>query len=212
MSEQNLHVKPGYRFGTRTIICEVASDYYRGKRKRVFLCRCDCGAERTLRKGLILHCAGVSCGCIFGIEHHGDAGIPIYAVWNSIIARCENENSEAYGDYGGRGISICDSWRNSFQAFKTDMGKKPHGGMVERIDNDGDYCPENCRWATRLEQARNKRNNIVLTVKGQSRCIREWEDIKGMTRTTIWQRINKLHWSPERAVMTPQKRRFTRAV
>jgi len=208
--EKNLHIKSGFRFGMNVILHEVESDWYRGKRKRVFLCKCDCGGIRKIRKATIANNTPVSCGCAFGIDKHGWAGTNYYASWSEMIRRCENESHQAYPDYGRRGISVCPRWRESFSNFLEDMGERPKGAMLERKNNDGDYCPENCIWATRIQQARNKRNNVTLTVNGETRCISEWEDIMGFTRTTIWQRITKLKWSHERAVLTPQKRRFHR--
>ncbi len=105
--------------------------------------------------------------------------------------RCLNPNSEAYKHYGGRGITICEEWKNNFYAF---VGWAFNNGYSEeltldRIDNNGNYCPDNCRWATRLEQAQNQRTNVVLTLNGETHTISEWSRITGIPRTTIQNRI-----------------------
>lgn len=105
-------------------------------------------------------------------EKHGKARTPIYIIWRSIVQRCTNKNCASYKDYGGRGITMCDSWRNSFVNFYKDMGDVPKGMSIERIDNDEGYNPKNCRWATKLEQASNKRTTVRF--KGKTR--REWAD------------------------------------
>lgn len=92
---------------------------------------------------------------------------PLYKLWNGMKRRCSNERARQYCDYGGRGITVCDRWQKSFQDFVTDMGPRPQGWTIERVDNNAGYSPENCRWATRAEQLLNKRNNIRVTVEGR---------------------------------------------
>jgi len=101
------------------------------------------------------------------IELHGMYGTPEYIAWASMIQRCTDKNHKNYKNYGGRGIKVCDRWRNSFIAFYNDMGKRPDNMEIDRKDNNGNYEPENCRWITRLKNSRNKRNNVVneFTVK-----------------------------------------------
>lgn len=103
---------------------------------------------------------------------HGNAHHPIYHIWIDINQRCYNPNDKSYRNYGGRGIGVCDKWRYSFAAFLEDMGERPEGMTIDRIDNDGDYTPENCRWATRLTQASNRR----ISPKYQGMGHREWAE------------------------------------
>jgi len=137
-------------------------------------------------------------------ERHDSTRTLLYRVYASMIQRCEDVEHRAFSRYGGRGIKVCKRWRISFTNFLLDMGPRPsllHS--IDRKDNDGDYEPTNCRWATDKEQARNSSHNVLITVSGETHCMSEWEEIKGFPRATVWQRINKLGWSPEQAVMTP---------
>lgn len=119
-----------------------------------------------------------------------------------MLARCTNGKNRRYKDYGGRGIGVCERWYD-FANFLADMGEKPKGYSLDRIDVNGDYEPGNCRWATATEQARNKRNNTLLTHNGETHTIAEWGDILGIRHTTISTRLHS-GWSVERA-LTPHK-------
>jgi hypothetical protein len=105
---------------------------------------------------------------------HGQANSKEYLIWQNMKKRCYNQNQKYYNRYGGRGITVCDRWLNSFENFFADMGKCPEGCSVDRINNDGNYCPENCRWATQTEQQNNKSNNIFLTIYGKTMSLTEW--------------------------------------
>lgn len=116
---------------------------------------------------------------------------PMYPTWSHIRNRCQSKKNKAYQNYGGRGIKVCERWQNSFLSFLEDMGDKPKGKSLDRIDNNGDYCKENCRWATSTEQGRNKRNNCLL--KGKT--ISEWSEILGIKRSTLSMRYYAYGWS-----------------
>jgi hypothetical protein len=116
--------------------------------------------------------------------------------------RCLNKSSAFYAEYGGRGISICDRWMNSFESFLVDMGPKPEGMSIERINNDAGYSPENCEWASKKTQARNRRGRRMLTVGGVTKTMAEWAEEHGISLRTVWERCN-LGWSEEAAVTTP---------
>jgi hypothetical protein len=110
---------------------------------------------------------------------------PIYGVWQGMLRRCYTPTNRAFQDYGGRGIGVCDRWRNSFLAFAEDMGERPHGTSIDRKDNDGDYTPENCRWATKKEQQRNRRVNRRLTIEGRTYLAVELAELSGLKTDTI---------------------------
>lgn len=136
---------------------------------------------------------------------HGEASATTtieYQSWEAMINRCVvgSEHYDKY--YRERGIAVCDRWRQ-FENFLADMGRKPsRGHSLDRIDNDGNYEPGNCRWATKKEQMRNTRQNHLLTHNGETRCISEWAEVLGVSRDRIWGRIRR-GWPPEVALGTP---------
>lgn len=132
-----------------------------------WLCKCDCGKSKPVAQSALM--AGrISCGCMESVvKTHGMSHTNIYSIWKHIISRCENKRDAAYHGYGGRGIKICERW-SVFENFYADMGDKPRGKSIDRIDNDGNYEPSNCRWATSTEQGCNKRNNRIVSVNGRS--------------------------------------------
>jgi hypothetical protein len=129
---------------------------------------------------------------------------PEYAAWVNMRNRCNKPSAKGYAQYGARGIKVCKRWQQSFANFLADMGYRPSPAhQLDRIDNAGPYSPENCRWSTRLENCNNRRDNVLLTYNGETLTIREWERRSGFGRTIIWQRINHLGWSVEKALTTP---------
>ena len=113
-----------------------------------------------------------------------------YQIWEGVKKRCLNPTNAAYKDYGERGITICERWKR-FLNFLEDMGERPEGMTLERIDNNKGYYPENCKWATRKEQGNNKRNNILITARGKTQTISQWSDETGLSYYTIYFRLRK---------------------
>jgi hypothetical protein len=153
-----------------------------------------------------------SCGCYrlesnrengFKSKKHGLSKTYFFDAWRNMISRCADETNKSYPGYGGRGITVCDRWKNSLDSFIEDMGERPSPDhSIDRIDNNGNYEPGNCRWATATEQSRNVRRNRYLEFRGESRCIGEWAEIYGLCRTVIRNRL-VYGWSVEEALTTP---------
>jgi len=120
--------------------------------------------------------------------------------------RCYNPNCNRFYTHGARGITVCDKWKDSYVAFMEDMGPRPKGMTLERRDNDGDYTPENCYWATRIEQARNRQNTVRATLSGETKPIKQWCEELGLPYGTVIMRINRSGWSKEKALTTPIKK------
>ena len=131
-------------------------------------------------------------------EFHGRSRTREYRIWAGMMRRCYTPSTCIFEHYGGRGIRVCASWHN-FSAFIADMGLCPPRNSIGRLDNDGDYCPENCLWQTQKEQSRNTRRNHTLTVDGVTKTISEWAELTGFPKTTIRNRIS-YGWLPEYAV------------
>ena len=152
----------GQRFGRLVVKRRTDNAKYGGAR---WLCTCDCGENTTCLSGNLRGGKSKSCGC-FNKEiaiktrtTHGMSGTREYVTWRSMKNRCQNPNSTVFDHYGGRGITICKEWVDSFETFYRDMGDKPNGLTLDRIDTNGDYTPSNCRWATQSVQCRNQRRN-----------------------------------------------------
>jgi hypothetical protein len=172
---------------------------------KYWFCQCDCG-KRKLIHVCVLRASAIGCGCRRG-ENHGRTSTTEYRIWCGMIQRCTNPNHDAYHRYGGRGVKICERWRQSFSAFLQDMGPRPTPkySLDRYPKNDGDYEPGNCRWATSKEQGRNTRVNHVVTFNGQTRCLAEWANITGIGEVTLRYRIAKFKWPIEKALTTPAR-------
>lgn len=197
----------GNKYGRLTVIKRA------DKTGRVYwLCQCDCGNKTEVASQYLRNGRTQSCGCLqreLASERrtsHGMSSSALYFIWQGIRDRCFNPNSDSYKNYGERGITMCERWSESFEAFASDMGEPSKGMTIERIDNDGDYSPENCRWASRQEQVRNTRHNRMITFDGQTMCMSEWAEKTGISYSAISQRLNRLGWSVDRALTTPNRR------
>lgn len=176
-------------------------------------CRCDCGNSVTVASVVLRDGRSRSCGCLKvdmlterSTKHgHANSGqiTPTYHSWAGMIARCRDKKHRSFKNYGGRGITVCDRWGN-FQAFLEDMGEKPSGMSIDRINGSGNYEPGNCRWATANQQARNKRNNVRLLFNGEEKTAADWAEIAGISAKTITERI-LAGWSVEESLTVPAK-------
>jgi hypothetical protein len=196
-----IEIKAGDRYGRLTVIQEVDS-VMSGRAIRCVLCQCDCGNTLTVWLQSVRSGNTTSCGCALngGVNHgHSKAKTRTYQAWASMKRRCLNPNVRDYNNYGGRGISICQRWMDSFEAFLNDMGEIPDGMSIDRIDNDANYEPANCRWATRKQQARNTRSNRIVTYNGESKCLVEWSEKTRIPYQILWGRLSK-GWSVEDAL------------
>jgi hypothetical protein len=173
-------------------------------------CVCDCGNKITVVGNSLVTNNTTSCGC-YRKERtretsviHGMHGTLEYRSWQSMINRCTNVNNEAYNDYGGRGITVCDRWLNSFEAFYEDMGPRPSPNhSIDREENDLGYYKDNCRWATRVEQNNNRRDNVYYEHNGITKTISEWASEYGIEYRKLYRRLIRDKWDFERAINTP---------
>lgn len=202
----------GQRFGMLVARRIVA----RSRRGPVWEFGCDCGGKTERISTLVVSGHTRSCGCLKSSHladrnrSHGEAtrGRPTkeYRAWAAMIRRCYDAGQKFYRNYGGRGITVCDRWRESFDAFLADMGRAPSGRhTVDREDNDKGYEPSNCRWATRIQQARNTRRNRLLTLNGETMTLGEWSARTGIHYVTLISRLDRLGWSLEKTLSTPAR-------
>jgi hypothetical protein len=188
----------------RLHVLSIHPDRSRGIR---WLCQCRCGNQTTVMTSALKGRHTRSCGCLWKDSvpahnrSHGRTGTYLYRAWTQIIQRCHNPNNPAYRYYGARGIAVCASWRASFVAFAHDVGERPsESHTLERRDNNGPYSPENTYWATRTDQARNRRSSRLLTHNGLTKTMAEWEEITGISSVNIRQRLDRYGYTVERAL------------
>lgn len=193
---------------------EVLKYGHKNERNEVYwICKCQCGKVKEVRANSLRSGRSKSCGCLhaelsreIGLKvnkKHGQAGTPLYAVWNGMKQRCGNPNSTSYADYGGRGINVCEEWNNfdSFYEWATSNGYR-QGLSIDRIDNSGNYEPSNCRWVSGKTQCRNRRNNTRFKYGGRSLTLAEWETETGIKRSTLASRLYTYGWTVEKALTT----------
>lgn len=199
----------GMRFSKLTVLG------YRGPATadgRPWKCVCDCGNNVNASRSRLMSGHTRSCGCIkrevaaanvkkLSLKH-GLYETRVFKVWSSMIERCGNPSHPAYSQYGGRGITVCNRWLSSVERFLEDMGHPPDGLSIDRIDNDGNYEPGNCRWASRKEQSRNRRTNRIIEFRGERLCLMEWAERLGISFQTLRHRFLR-GWSVEDALTMP---------
>jgi len=203
----------GQRFGRLVVL------YDTGERKCgrvVWHCRCDCGNEVDVVSSYLVSGNTRSCGCYqrertaethttHGMSQRGKGKYhPVYEAWHNMLQRCENPNHKWYKDYGGRGITVCDEWHDPqiFISWALASGWEK-GLALDRIDNNGNYKPDNCRLVTPKENSRNKRSNRLITFDDKTQTMAEWAEELNISYDALKHRINKLHWPIERALTEP---------
>lgn len=192
------------RFGSLLVIERRGSDK-RGE--ALWLCRCDCGTEKVIR-GHDLKGGTKSCGCSrrtsTNLYKHGLSHTHLHGLWRNIKDRCYNKNNHHYSIYGGKGVKMCEEWKNDFAKFYEWSYKNGYmeGLTLDRIDFNGDYCPENCRWTTWTQQANNTSRNIRVTINGETKTVAEWSRIYGVNYHSVHSRIFK-GMDPLLAITTP---------
>jgi len=200
----------GHIYGRLTVLCLVRKEKHYSR----WLCRCECGRYRTyvstnLRRGLVRDC-GCNRGALISkkMKRHGLTKTPLYVIWTGMMDRCFNPKNYSFSHYGGRGITVCERWQ-TLDNFISDMGPRPEGMSIDRINNDGPYSPENCRWATNKEQGRNRRDNRNVTIDGRTLTVTGWAEVMGIKYPTVRQRLRK-GWSVEKALTLPAQPRRKR--
>lgn len=208
----------GQVFGRLTVIGEMQEEKH-GHRQ--WLCQCICGKQKIIAVGSLKNGLTKSCGCLcrdvtsarnknpeFKAANtiHGLCGSSEYTTWKNIHSRCENPNSASYYLYGARGIRVCERWHD-FPKFFQDMGYKPSSAhSIERRDNNGPYAPDNCYWATAVEQARNRRTNVLLSFNGETKLMRDWARIFNIKHSVLYSRIKSGKWTIEKALTFPVRK------
>ncbi len=195
----------GKKFGRLVVIKRMDNNK---QRQSMWLCVCDCGNEKIILGYNLKNSNTKSCGClqIEKVTKHGYSTSKTYNSWRHMIQRCADLNHKFYHNYGGRGITVCKKWLK-FENFLEDMGEPPSAKhSIDRINNNGNYCKSNCRWATRKEQVSDMRNNLYFTYKNKTQLLIEWSEETGIPYSTLWQRIYRLGWSIEKALTTPAKK------
>jgi hypothetical protein len=180
----------GQKFGKVTAITKVPTPKNSSNRSARWLCRCDCGKEFVTLSKSIISGRTKTCGCSAGQHQitHGKTKTPEFVLWQGIKERCANPKHKAYKNYGGRGITVCSRWLD-FQNFYDDMCPRPNKDLqIDRIDNNKGYSKENCRWVSRQENFRNKRNNSIVTLHGKAMTATEAAEITGLTLSGVLHR------------------------
>lgn len=178
----------------------------------MWFCRCECGTDRDVLGANLTKGISRSCGCLnmVGVRskthgHTTNRNIsPTYHSWAGMKARCSNEKNTRYRSYGAQGVRVCDRW-NLFENFLADMGVKPEGTSIDRIDPKGNYEPGNCRWSDSEKQANNKNNSRFITAFGRTQTLQQWANELGVTHGTLIFRIDKAGWPIEKALTTPSR-------
>lgn len=213
MAWNRVEIPEGARYGNLVVIGESATRRSAGGSvKRYMLCQCDCGNQLEVRFNNLRSGHTQSCGCYVPPKqstapgYHGMKDSDEYGIWVGMKRRCYKEYEMGFSNYGGRGITVCDRWRHSFKAFFEDMGPRPSKDhSIDRIDGNGNYEPGNCRWSTRKEQNRNRRDNRNYTFQGKTMCLADWAAEFKMRKGTLFDRLAR-GMTLEEALTTPVRK------
>jgi hypothetical protein len=200
-------IHPGQVFGRLTAVKPVVADHASG----FWECRCICGKTTTVVAAKLGAGRSRSCGCAkrppllrtHGDSHAGGKATPEYGAWRDMKQRCLNPKAKNYGRYGARGVTVCERWKASFEAFLEDMGRRPGPGYsLDRIDNDGNYEPSNCRWADKWQQANNRSDNRYLEIDGERLTLAQATERHGADYGMVRSRLLR-GWDEKTAILTP---------
>lgn len=192
----------GQKFNFLLVIDRAANS---SDKRTMWKCICDCGNIVSVRSDLLKSGNNKSCGCYHKkfLKTHGFKGSPEYSSWQGMKTRCTNSKAPNYKIYGNRGIKVCKQWINSFENFLADMGLKPSPThSIDRIDNNGDYTPDNCKWSTRIDQGNNKRANKYITYKEETLTYAQWGRRIGINPNCLGRRFY-YGWPVEKIIETP---------
>lgn len=203
MRNQHPPIEPGMKYGLWLVLDEQSRK--EGSKHFFWRCLCECGTKRIVREAALKQGYSRSCGCMRG-GLHGIPRVRAHKSWESLKQRCLNPNATDYDKYGGRGVTVCERWQHSFEAFLADMGERPAGTTLDRIDGSGNYDPGNCRWATVVRQNRNKPGGLHIAIDGVAIPFRDWCDRHGVPYTLAEWRL-KEGWPIERMADPPRPKR-----
>ena len=196
----------GQRFGKLIVIRFVGTTK---ARQAIWRCRCDCGNETDVKSSCLRNGDTRSCGCLQRMiskeanTKHGESHSRLHSIWSGMKGRCYNPKNPAFEHYGARGITVCDEW-HEYTNFSdwAKLNGYTEGLSLDRIDNNKGYSIDNCRWTTMKEQSNNRRSNHCISFDGETHTLEEWAKIKGLKYGTLSSRINRYHWSIEKALTT----------
>lgn len=197
----------GQRFGRLTVTERASNNKHNCV---MWLCRCDCGKDVAVLGSSLRNGSTRSCGC-YSAEltrergtTHGMCKSRLYRIWDAMKQRCYATSHKAFENYGGRGITVCNAWRESFEAFRDWALSAGYNDdlTLDRMDTDGNYEPSNCQWVSLKDQQSNKRNNRLISYAGKTLTVSEWAEVTGINRSTLFARI-RLGWPCEKIIETP---------
>lgn len=199
----------GQKFGRLTVIKRAENSKTKQTR---WLCKCDCGKTKIILSNSLKSGKTISCGCLHNdllkqrLSKHQKTKTRLYKVWLRMKARCYNAKVKEYNLYGGRGIEVCNEWKNNYMSFYNwalsngyDENAKYKECTIDRIDVNGNYEPSNCRWVNSTIQSKNKRINFLVTYKNETHCLKDWSEILNINYSVLHKRLKYLKWSVEKS-------------